>query len=192
MPQFSVNAQRFDPYKNFKFRVFWEGSTTPVAGVSKVGGLKRTTEVVEHRAWVSERHGSTRTRSPPTPASRAAIGSGRRSIGGGSPRSPHPVPNRCRRCAADDRPAKDSRAGDRSTAARRAERARPGDPQRGWQGHGHRPAQDLLAARGLRTKRATWKAPRQSWTRSPVCRGGFPSSAESLRWRTSLLRGTAR
>ena len=49
MAQFSVNAQRFDPYKNFKFRVFWEGSTAPVAGVSKVGGLKRTTEVVEHR-----------------------------------------------------------------------------------------------------------------------------------------------
>ena len=49
MAQFSVNAQRFDPYKNFKFRVFWEGSTAPVAGVSKVGGLKRTTEVVRHR-----------------------------------------------------------------------------------------------------------------------------------------------
>ncbi len=49
MAQFSVNAQRFDPYKNFKFRVFWEGSTAPVAGVSKVERLKRTTEVVEHR-----------------------------------------------------------------------------------------------------------------------------------------------
>lgn len=49
MAQFSVNAQRFDPYKNFKFRVFWEGSTTPVAGISKVGGLKKTTEVVKHR-----------------------------------------------------------------------------------------------------------------------------------------------
>jgi len=49
MAQFSVNAQRFDPYKNFKFRVFWGGGTAPVAGVSKVGGLKRTTEVVEHR-----------------------------------------------------------------------------------------------------------------------------------------------
>lgn len=49
MAQFSVNAARFDPYKNFKFRVFFEGSTTPVAGVSKVGMLKRTTEVVKHR-----------------------------------------------------------------------------------------------------------------------------------------------
>ena len=47
MAQFSVNAQRFDPYKNFKFRVKWDGRY--VAGVSKVGGLKRSTEVVEHR-----------------------------------------------------------------------------------------------------------------------------------------------
>ncbi|MDJ0755365.1 MAG: phage tail protein [Ardenticatenaceae bacterium] len=47
MAQFTVNAQRFDPYKNFKFRVKWDGRY--VAGVSKVGSLKRTTEVVEHR-----------------------------------------------------------------------------------------------------------------------------------------------
>ncbi len=49
MAQFNVNAHRFDPYKNFKFRVFFVGNTAPVAGVSKVSGLKRTTEVVEHR-----------------------------------------------------------------------------------------------------------------------------------------------
>jgi phage tail-like protein len=47
MASFSVNAQRFDPYKNFKFRVKWDGKY--VAGVSKVGALKRTTEVVKHR-----------------------------------------------------------------------------------------------------------------------------------------------
>ena len=47
MAQFSVNTHRFDPYKNFKFRVKWDGKY--VAGVSKVGGLKRTTEVVTHR-----------------------------------------------------------------------------------------------------------------------------------------------
>ncbi len=47
MAQFSVNAQRFDPYKNFKFRLKWDGRY--VAGVSKVSGLKRTTEVVKHR-----------------------------------------------------------------------------------------------------------------------------------------------
>ncbi len=47
MAQFSVNAQRFDPYKNFKFRVKWDGRF--VAGVSKVSALKRSTEVIEHR-----------------------------------------------------------------------------------------------------------------------------------------------
>ena len=48
MAQFSVNPRRFDPYKNFKFRVKWDGKY--VAGVSKVSALKRSTEVVEHRA----------------------------------------------------------------------------------------------------------------------------------------------
>jgi hypothetical protein len=42
MAKFTVNATRFDPYKNFKFRIFWEGSNTPATGVSKVGALKRT------------------------------------------------------------------------------------------------------------------------------------------------------
>lgn len=44
---FVVNAHRVDPYKNFKFRVIWDGR--PVMGVSKVSALKRTTEVVKHR-----------------------------------------------------------------------------------------------------------------------------------------------
>jgi phage tail-like protein len=49
MAQFAVNVNRFDPYKNFKFRVKWDGKY--VAGISKVtGGLKRTSEVVEHRS----------------------------------------------------------------------------------------------------------------------------------------------
>ncbi|AWI80699.1 MAG: phage tail protein [Betaproteobacteria bacterium HGW-Betaproteobacteria-13] len=47
MAQFIVNSQRFDPYKNFKFRVKWDGRY--VAGISKVSALKRSTEVVEHR-----------------------------------------------------------------------------------------------------------------------------------------------
>jgi phage tail-like protein len=47
MAQFSVNPGRFDPYKNFKFRVKWDGRY--VAGVSKVSALKRSTQVVEHR-----------------------------------------------------------------------------------------------------------------------------------------------
>jgi phage tail-like protein len=47
VPQFTVNAQRFDPYKNFKFRVKWDGRY--VAGVTRVGGLTRTTQVISHR-----------------------------------------------------------------------------------------------------------------------------------------------
>jgi phage tail-like protein len=47
MAQFTVNTNRFDPYKNFKFRVKWDGKY--VAGVSKVGALKKSTETVEHR-----------------------------------------------------------------------------------------------------------------------------------------------
>jgi phage tail-like protein len=46
MAQFSVNAQRFDPYKNFKFRMKWDGRY--VAGASEVGSLKRASEVVKH------------------------------------------------------------------------------------------------------------------------------------------------
>jgi phage tail-like protein len=47
MASFTVNPTRVDPYKNFKFRVKWDGRY--VAGVSKVSALKRTTEVVKHR-----------------------------------------------------------------------------------------------------------------------------------------------
>jgi len=47
MAQFSVNTTRFDPYKNFKFKIKWDGKY--VAGVSKISSLKRTTEVVKHR-----------------------------------------------------------------------------------------------------------------------------------------------
>ena len=45
--QFTVNTGRFDPYKNFKFRVKWDGKY--IAGISKVSRLRRTTEVVMHR-----------------------------------------------------------------------------------------------------------------------------------------------
>jgi len=48
MAQFTTNARRLDPYKNFKFRVKWDGRY--VAGVSKVSLLKRTTEMIKHRA----------------------------------------------------------------------------------------------------------------------------------------------
>src|SRR5882724_6373749 len=47
MAQFK--SDRFDPYKNFKFQIFYSGQNTAVAGVSKISSLKRTTEVVKHR-----------------------------------------------------------------------------------------------------------------------------------------------
>jgi phage tail-like protein len=43
MTQFTVNPQRFDPYKNFQFRVKWDGRY--IAGVSRISALRRTTEV---------------------------------------------------------------------------------------------------------------------------------------------------
>jgi len=47
---FSVNTKRYDPYKNYRFLVKFEGSTEPVAGVSKVSGLKRTSDVIEYKS----------------------------------------------------------------------------------------------------------------------------------------------
>jgi hypothetical protein len=46
-PQFPANTVRFDPYKNYRFRVKWDGNY--VAGVNKVSMLKRSTEAVQHR-----------------------------------------------------------------------------------------------------------------------------------------------
>ena len=58
MAGFTVNVGRVDPYKNFKFRVRWDGKY--VAGVSKISPLKRTTEVIIHRngADLSSEHRS--------------------------------------------------------------------------------------------------------------------------------------
>ena len=47
MAQFTVNPHRFDPYKQFKFRIKWDGRY--VAGISSMSALSRYTEVVEHR-----------------------------------------------------------------------------------------------------------------------------------------------
>lgn len=47
MAEFAVNPHRHDPYKDFKFRVKWDGRY--VAGVSRVGALHRSTEVIEYR-----------------------------------------------------------------------------------------------------------------------------------------------
>lgn len=54
MSQFPVNPHRFDPYKNFKFRVVVDGRV--VAGVSKVSALKRSTMPIEHRDGSSNSH----------------------------------------------------------------------------------------------------------------------------------------
>jgi phage tail-like protein len=47
MANFTVNPNRFDPYKNFKFRLKWDGKY--VAGISKVSPLRRSTEVIRFR-----------------------------------------------------------------------------------------------------------------------------------------------
>ena len=47
---FTVNVNRFDPYKSYRFLVYFGTSTSPVAGVSKVGTLKRSSEVVEYKS----------------------------------------------------------------------------------------------------------------------------------------------
>ncbi|MCY1019291.1 phage tail protein [Pyxidicoccus sp. MSG2] len=47
MAKFTVNTHRFDPYRNFKFRVKVDGQY--VAGVNKCSALKRTTEVTQWR-----------------------------------------------------------------------------------------------------------------------------------------------
>src|SRR4051794_11099623 len=56
MAQFPQSTSRLDPYKNFKFLVYFDTSTTPVLGVSKVTGLRRTTEVVSHRDGAVHSH----------------------------------------------------------------------------------------------------------------------------------------
>ena len=60
MAPFSVNPQRFDPYKNFKFRIKWDGRY--VAGLSEMSALKRFTELVGHR------EGGDQSTSPNSPA----------------------------------------------------------------------------------------------------------------------------
>jgi uncharacterized protein len=47
LPKFRLSSTTSYPYKNFKFRIKWDGKY--IAGVSKVSALKRTTEVAEHR-----------------------------------------------------------------------------------------------------------------------------------------------
>lgn len=46
---FSVNITRFDPYKSYRFLVYFGTSTTPVAGVSKVTAGKRKSEPIMYK-----------------------------------------------------------------------------------------------------------------------------------------------
>jgi len=46
---FTVNTSRFDPYKSFRFLVYFDTSTTPVAGLSKVSMLRRSSDVIDYR-----------------------------------------------------------------------------------------------------------------------------------------------
>ena len=46
---FTTNIDRFDPYKTYRFLVYFGKSTTPVAAVSKVSALKRSSDVIEYK-----------------------------------------------------------------------------------------------------------------------------------------------
>src|ERR1700730_17903908 len=46
---FTVNTNRYDPYKSYRFLVYFGNTTTPVAGVSKVTGLKRSSDAIEYK-----------------------------------------------------------------------------------------------------------------------------------------------
>ena len=59
MAKFTVNTHRFDPYRNFKFKIKWDNQY--VAGLSKCGGLKKTTEVTE---WYESGDQSTSRKMP--------------------------------------------------------------------------------------------------------------------------------
>jgi phage tail-like protein len=48
MPIFTVNTSRFDPYKNYRFLVYFGTSTSPVAAVSKVSALKRSSDAIDY------------------------------------------------------------------------------------------------------------------------------------------------
>ncbi len=49
MPTFTVNISRHSPYSTYRFLVYFGTSTSPVAAVSKVGTLKRSSDVIEYK-----------------------------------------------------------------------------------------------------------------------------------------------
>ena len=46
---FTVNINRLNPYSTYRFLVYFEQSTTPVAGVSKVSAFKRSSDPIEYK-----------------------------------------------------------------------------------------------------------------------------------------------
>jgi hypothetical protein len=50
-PEFTVNPSRFDPYKTTRFLVHFGASTTPVAAVTRVSALRRSTIKLENEGW---------------------------------------------------------------------------------------------------------------------------------------------
>jgi phage tail-like protein len=46
---FTVNINRYDPYKSYRFLVYFGTSTSPVAAVSKVSAMKRSSDVIEYK-----------------------------------------------------------------------------------------------------------------------------------------------
>ena len=49
MAIFTVNVNRYDPYKTYRFLVYFGTSTSPVAAVSKLTGLKRSSDVIDYK-----------------------------------------------------------------------------------------------------------------------------------------------
>jgi phage tail-like protein len=49
MPTFAVNTSRHDPYNSYRFLVYFGQNTSPVAAVSKVTAMKRTSDVIEYK-----------------------------------------------------------------------------------------------------------------------------------------------
>jgi phage tail-like protein len=47
MARMTPQTNRFDPYRTFRFRIKWDNQY--VAGMTKMGALRRTTEMVEYR-----------------------------------------------------------------------------------------------------------------------------------------------
>ena len=46
---FTVNVNRIDPYKSYRFLVYFDTSTTPAALMSKVTALKRSSDPIEYK-----------------------------------------------------------------------------------------------------------------------------------------------